>query len=109
MSSSRTERRLAARYLPRPQTACRIAVATEEGLWPARIENLSRSNIALRLRRRFEPGTLVGIEVLNASLARSILAVVIRAERDKQHWILGCEFANLLTPADLLAFGTADR
>jgi hypothetical protein len=106
---SQSERRRANRYLPRPQTACRVAVATEEGIWPARIENLSRSNIGLRLKRGFEPGTLVGIEVLNHSMARTILAVVIRAEGARDQWTLGCEFASPLTNADMLAFCTPSR
>src|SRR5262249_13524870 len=42
---------------------CRSVAAVKDDPWPARVRDLSTGSIGLHLTRRFEPGTLLVIEL----------------------------------------------
>jgi hypothetical protein len=99
------ERRIAVRYLPDQQTSCQMIVGLERKVWQAIIRNLSECGIGFLLSQPLEPGTLLALELDNPphQLCRTLLAVVIRAQADASgDWLIGCQFASLLTRDELL-------
>ena len=106
-SSQERERRIAVRYVPNQQTSCQLVVGLGCRVWQAPIRNLSECGIGLLLDQQLEPGILLALELHNPSqpLCRTLLAVVVYAEPDPQgDWLIGCQFASLLTEGELQAF-----
>jgi hypothetical protein len=101
------ERRIAVRHLPDEQTSCQMIVGLESRVWQATIRNLSECGIGLVLNEAPEPGSLLALELENPAqqLCRTLLAVVIYAKPDLEgYWLIGCQFASLLTKEELQAF-----
>ena len=80
------ERRASERYPSQAEASCHSAVASNITPFPTRVQNVSTSGIALVLGRRFEPGTLLGINVADPAtdyectlLAQVVRVVVERA------------------------------
>lgn len=67
--------------------------------WPARIRDVSSGGLRLLLRRRFEPGTGLAVEVAGAEddapSTLLVRVVRVRAEADGC-WLLGCTFVSPL-------------
>ncbi len=100
------ERRIAVRYLPKPQTSCQMIVGLENRVWQATIRDLSECGIGLQLSQHLEPGTLLTLALHNPSqdLCRTLLAVVIYAMAEPGgEWLVGCQFASVLTKEELQA------
>ncbi len=101
-----SERRGNAR-LPCGQAAfCRTDPPQDYIFWTARARDISTGGIRLVLSHRFEPGTVLAVELLNAkqSIGREIAARVVYATAvGGSGWIIGCEFANRLSEAELAA------
>jgi len=90
------DRRVAVRYSCTLKSLCQTKTARPEDFWWwGKIQDISTGGIALRIRRRFEVGTLLVIEPLSGSEAQqSLLVRVIRATKQARGgWLLGCEFA----------------
>jgi hypothetical protein len=80
--------------------------------WPARVTDISRGGINLRLPRRFEPGTFLTLELTSypAEGAFMPLVRVCHVQEDGLHWRLGCAWSRELAGEDLRALvGRADR
>jgi PilZ domain len=96
-----------------PRSACRleaqcrpVAHAQLAAAWPATIRDLSANGFQLFLSRRFEPGTLLVVDVQDPSgqATRMLVARVVRVSSPvRGRWILGCAFSVPLTPDDLEA------
>jgi hypothetical protein len=72
--------------------------------WPATIKDVSIGGVRLLLRRRFEPGTGLQIELptVDGSDSYSVLVKVVYALSDGQGgWNLGCKFASQLGEDEL--------
>ena len=72
--------------------------------WPATIRDISSGGFQLLLSRRFEPGTLLVVDVQDSQgqATRMLLARVVRvASLARGRWILGCTFSVPLTSDDL--------
>ena len=72
--------------------------------WPATIRDISSGGFQLLLSRRFEPGTLLVVDVQDGQgqATRMLLARVVRVTSlARGRWILGCTFSVPLTPDDL--------
>lgn len=71
--------------------------------WPSRIQNISRCGVRLLAGRRFEPGTLLGLELqdLRPLATRTALVRVVRVIRCGFYWELGCSWTVLLTTGEL--------
>jgi hypothetical protein len=72
--------------------------------WPVTIRDIGASGCQLLLSRRFEPGTLLVVDVQDGQgqPARMLLARVARvASLARGRWILGCAFSVPLTADDL--------
>jgi serine/threonine protein kinase len=104
------DRRRSVRYPCALPTLCDVLTAIHEGMiggeerWPGDVVDLSVTGIALVLRRRFEPGTLLRLELQSADRAfkcRPELELV-RVERGRGgRWFLAGTFTSPLDRDDL--------
>jgi PilZ domain len=104
-----TERRAWVR-IPSGQDICcqpMAASTTEESEtgWLGKVRDVSPGGIALLLSRRFEPGTVLIVELEQGSL-RLPVRVVHATSETKGHWIIGCAFASALSQDELDTFLT---
>ncbi|MBY0527509.1 MAG: PilZ domain-containing protein [Gemmataceae bacterium] len=85
---------------------CRSVAAVKDDPWPARVRDLSSGSIGLVLTRRFEPGTLLVIELekKTASLSHTLVGRVVHATAQTNGgWMIGCTLANKIAEDDLQA------
>jgi hypothetical protein len=102
-----TERRRAPRFPSDLQTSCRPLTTRDGTSWPARVRDISRGGVALILRRRFEPGAVLTMELEDpaGAVSRSVFARVIHVRPDEAGtWMLGCAFTGELSDDELRAF-----
>jgi serine/threonine protein kinase len=102
----RSERRATVRYPSGLNSACR-PVGDEEGrYWFARAHDISAGGINLIMRRRFEPGTVLTVELQDkvGRPKRLTLVRVIRVQaRADKRWTLGCVFDTEMCEEDVRA------
>jgi hypothetical protein len=100
------ERRSALRFGIGSDTACHLIAGVGETLWPARVLDLSTRGAALLLRRRFEPGAHVivelanGVRVFSCALLMHVIHATALADGS---YVLGGEFARKLGHDELMA------
>lgn len=84
---------------------CRSVAAVKDDPWPARVRDLSSGSIGLILTRRFEPGTLLVIELekKTANLSHTLVGRVVHATAQTNGWMIGCTLANKIAEDDLQA------
>jgi hypothetical protein len=85
---------------------CRSVAAVKDDPWPARVRDLSSGSIGLVLTRRFEPGTLLVIELekKTQSLTHTLVGRVVHATAQTNGgWMIGCTLANKIAEDDLQA------
>jgi hypothetical protein len=100
------DRRAAPRLVVSPETSCHLVAGVGDSLWPARVLELSTHGIRLELRRRFEPGATVLLELANGARVFScalVLQVAHVAEQADGLYVLGGAFARKLTHRELTA------
>ena len=109
---SRNRERHALVYFPSSQEVyCQpMAAATaleSETRWLGRFRDVSSAGLTLVLRRRFERGTSLIIELSDKAKrrgARSLPVQVVQATPEgKSRWIIGCEFLRPLLEEELQA------
>jgi hypothetical protein len=74
--------------------------------WAATVRDLSTGGAGIVVNRRFEPGTLLSVELQDAeqTVNRILLVRVVRVSQDANgRWLLGCAFTSKLTDAELLS------
>jgi hypothetical protein len=101
-----SERRAAVRHACRLDTSCRSVAGIHDVRWPARLRDVSTTGLCLLVSRRFEPGTLLEIDVQNAAgdAPSTLVARVVRVNRQAGgDWAVGCAFATPLSEAELAA------
>jgi hypothetical protein len=111
LTPSGAERRASIRYPCNADgfstdNACRPITTSQEDSWSASVRDLSTGGVGIVVNRRFEPGTLLSVDLQDAeqTINRSLLVRVVRVLREgDEHWLLGCAFTNKLTEAELLA------
>jgi hypothetical protein len=71
--------------------------------WLGRLQDISVGGVALALRRRFEPGTVLDLELeTKIGWPRRLSVRVIHARQDRSdRWIIGCAFASSLSKEEL--------
>ena len=85
---------------------CRSVAAVKDDPWPARVRDLSSGSIGLVLTCRFEPGTLLVIELekKTQSLTHTLVGRVVHATAQTNGgWMIGCTLANKIAEDDLQA------
>jgi serine/threonine protein kinase len=93
------ERRVAVRYPSDREASCLPVARTKEKSWSAKLQDISASGLCIRASRRFEPGTLLMVELVQANerIPRSVLARVQWVRRQSPRvWLLGCAFQSPL-------------
>jgi hypothetical protein len=106
-----SERRAWVRYACDLHTSCRSFGQRGHGheSWPARIGDISAGGLCLVLHRRFEPETLLLVELPDGpDSTRSVLARVQRVDAiGREQWKLGCSLMGELGRDDLRALVAA--
>jgi c-di-GMP-binding flagellar brake protein YcgR len=96
------------RYAANLDVRCEPINEQSETAISASISDLSRGGIQLIASRRFEPGSLLSIDLPAADdrKALSVLACVVRTHPvGESDWSMGCRFASELDEQQLQAFG----
>ena len=101
---SAQDRRGGVRYNVALDANCRPAARTISQRWTGTITDLSATGLCLRVKRRFETGSILEISFTLASDDSSVNQLArVRwlKDTDTKAWLLGCEFINALPEADL--------
>jgi hypothetical protein len=110
---SSSDRRIHVRHSCRLNSVCRPAGRHQTGQpWKGWIEDVSIEGLKLNLNRRFEPGTLLAVEVnvtkeelvhvYHSAISRFFLAKVVRVIRRRDRkWTLGCRLVKKFNDEDL--------
>jgi hypothetical protein len=104
--SNGTTKTLAKRKPVGLEAYCRSVAAVKDDPWPARVREIKSGSISLLLTRRFEPGTLLVIELekKEQSLSHTLVGRVHKAALSSNgSWELGCTLANKIAEDDLQA------
>lgn len=99
------ERRTRDRYTCDLKSSCK-PVETRPGTgWPAKVRDVSATGVRLTMFRRFEPGTLLAVELQDTTgVSRMFLARVVRVARQvRGRWAHGCALDGELDDQDLEA------
>jgi serine/threonine protein kinase len=102
-SRTKADRRATVRYPSQQSGACQPFGGEKELKWSAKIQDVSADGIGLVLNRRFEPRTLLVVELSETipNSKRLLLVRVVRATKlSARQWVVGCVFARRLTPED---------
>jgi hypothetical protein len=104
-TSSTTERRATVRYACDAKTSCTpLAALQSDTGWEARVRDVSRIGLGLVLERRFEPGTIITVDLH----PRILLVRVAHAKAlPEGGWLLGCELIDPSAGEDLVCFTSA--
>jgi serine/threonine protein kinase len=106
----RQERRASVRYCCDLDTACNLQVSVHpdevelQEQWQGTVRDLSVGGIGLLLARRFEPGTLLTVELRSSdrSLTRSLQIRVTHVKRSgRGRWFVGAAFTEKLGKEEL--------
>lgn len=98
------ERRGWIRFTCDLDATCLPSAEDPEVLWPARVLNLSCGGVGLLVSRRFEPDTLLQIELQTAkrSFSRPLLVQVLHVTGHQTGgWLIGCSFPQPLSEEEL--------
>jgi hypothetical protein len=98
------ERRASVRCDCNAKGTCQTLAQRQESPWKAMVLNISCQGIGVLLGRRFEPGTLLTIELTESSAQRQrlLLARVAHATpQPEDKWLIGCTLINPLDEEEL--------
>ena len=90
-------------------TTCHAAPNAREPAWPGRVHDISQVGVGLVLRHRFNPGTvlLVDLRETAGAVLRSVRVRVVHATAFLDDgipcWLLGCTFEQPLDEAEFEA------
>jgi hypothetical protein len=103
MQQTTSDCRIYERHACQVPTSCQPAAA-HEMRWDCTIEDVSQSGLRLRLKRRFEPRTGLGIEIpgKDGQDPATVYVRVIHVRRDEDGtYALGCKFMSELSDDEL--------
>lgn len=104
------ERRVCLRYAANLNIRCGEAHEQPDPGVSALIRDISRGGIHMVAPQRYEPGTVLSVELPSARGAGglAVLACVIRAQpHGDSEWAMGCRFCSELDDSQLQTFGAA--
>jgi serine/threonine protein kinase len=97
------ERRATVRYPSSADGNCR-PIGGHAFSWSAKVVDISATGVQLLIRRRFEPGTVLALELRDGkkNARRSVLARVVRVQQQPDRkWALGCVLDYRLSQEDV--------
>lgn len=99
------ERRMRDRYACDLKSTCKPIESQSSTPWPAKIRDVSATGVRLTMFRRFEPGTLLVLELQDRDgVPRLLLARVVRiAKQVRGRWYHGCTLEAELDEQELEA------
>ena len=103
MSQPSTDCRVYERHHCHVTTSCQPA-ASNETRWDATIEDVSKSGVRIRLRRRFEPGSGLAIELpsRDGQETYTVYVKVMNIRREEEdYWTLGSKLMSELSDEEL--------
>jgi serine/threonine protein kinase len=95
----KVERRTAVRHAADLQGSCQATARYLESIWPATVCDISTQGLGLRLPRRFEPGSILTVEMHSKDRRthRALIVRVVRITRQAPDaWNAGCTFLQPL-------------
>lgn len=104
------DRRASVRYRCTQGTSCTLETSFHRGAtapedsWPATVQDVSTGGIGLLLARRFEPGTVLTVDMqgTDPSVTRELSARVNHVKPEGLgHWLHGCSFPEPLSQEEL--------
>jgi serine/threonine protein kinase len=101
--AAKRERRATVRYPSSADGNCR-PIGGHAFSWSAKVLDISATGVQLLIRRRFEPGTVLALELRDGkkSARRSVLARVVRVQQQPDRkWALGCVLDYRLSQEDV--------
>jgi hypothetical protein len=103
--AAEAERRAWVRYPSAQESVCQPYTQDKGELcWPAQIRDISTGGVKLLMTRRFEPGTVLSVELTAGaeSLVRLPVARVRRVRAGQGGgWVIGCQFLTQLSDEEL--------
>jgi hypothetical protein len=101
------ERRTSVRHPCAHESFCRPYTQDKGELWwPAQIRDISTGGVGLHMTRRFEPGTVLSLEIV-AKGERPSQVLVVRVRHatasENNGWTVGCQFLTPLNDEELEA------
>ena len=103
-ASTGSDRRAWVRFPCDLGSSCYSSTGDDRTRWDARLQDVSRGGARLVVDRRFEPGTILNIQVEHEGedLPPVVLARVMHVSAESGgQWALGCKFARELSEKDL--------
>jgi hypothetical protein len=111
MQQQFAECRVYERHACKVPALCQPA-ASNEMRWEAIVEDISKSGVRLRLRRRFEPRSGLAVELPGKNGHETVYVKVMNVESDGNgSYVLGCKFMSELSDEEverLLTVGAPD-
>lgn len=101
---NKTERRVALRLASNRESSCRAALGERKLRWPARLRDVSQTGLGLLTSRRFEPGTLLTVELADEAHnnQRQFLVRVVHVRPTLvRKWVIGACFDRRLSDEEL--------
>lgn len=98
------ERRARVRFPSKQEGRCAPALSGKGHRWVARVNDVSSTGLSLIISRRFEPGTLLVLELehSDAAVPRTLLVRVANVrQQPRRKWLLGCSFVRALDDGTL--------
>jgi eukaryotic-like serine/threonine-protein kinase len=98
--AEKRERRATPRLPSKAEGACSAIGAERRPRWRARIKDISTAGIAILVHRRFEPGTvlILNVQGQGALRPRQLLMRAVRVARTApREWLIGCTLVHKLT------------
>jgi hypothetical protein len=101
---SKREQRASVRLQSSAKGSCQSLSIQREMGWEATVRDISCMGIGLLLPRRFEPGTLLAVEIdeePNGQKRLLVARVVRTSPQSEGGWLVGCRLASSLTEDEL--------
>ena len=95
----RSDRRATIRFTSGKECPCQALSSEKDMRWPAEVKDVSADGIGLLMNRRFEPRTVLTLEIpaRGQVAAHRLLVRVVRVQAmPKRRWLVGCIFAMRL-------------
>lgn len=102
-ATSKFDRRVTVRYPTTRQGMCKT-VGDDDFCWAGKLHDISAGGLCLVLSRRFEPGTVLSVDVhaTDRQFSHTLMIRVVRVQaHTSRTWNIGCVFARSLSEIEI--------